>query len=766
MNNQAGDKRRSDPKLPDAAREIVLKDSEGLYRTLAETTPAAVMLTDKLGRCIYANDQAAQLTGYSMEELRDGASLLHPDEVQSGEMRDRVFREGTSGRAYETRFVRKDGEAFWVSVSWEPVRDGDGRLQGLCVSFTDVTERKLAEEAIQASEERYRTLVNNTPGAVYRCALDDDWTAEFLSDAIEGISGYPASDFIGSRVRTYASIIHPEDALLVRLGIAQAVGRGEPYELEYRVIGSMGNTKWVHEKGQGILGEDGSLLWLEGLILDITDRKLAEDELRKTEERYRLLAENASDLLWQMDMEGRLLYVSQAVRRFGYEPEELIGHSVYEFLPPQQNVIFLERHANNTLDPVPKRYEALMYRRDRSLVWLEISLDFVLREGRPVEIQGIARDVSERKKAEQALRESEERYKSIVESTADLIMLTLPNGNVTYLSPSCHSVIGYHPEDLVGTNPDIFHPDDKPTIRAAVQRALGGRSGTNVEYRIISPEGETKWVSHSWSPIVDEDRLQLVVSVVRDITERRLAEETLRRAHADLEKSYNIQREFLNNVTHEVRTPLTAVQGYVSMMIEGIAGPLTEQQEALLRKVLASSDHLLRIVGGVLEVARLKSGAAVPRPKACKPSQTVDNALLSVLPQAHQKGLEVTVEASRNGRMGLYDEEKLAIIVTNLLSNAVKFTERGEIRVMVDCCALGTEIIIADTGAGIPESALECIFEEFSQLDYPGRHKPAGFGLGLAIVASMVDIIGATLMVSSLKGTGTAFTLYVPALEG
>jgi diguanylate cyclase (GGDEF)-like protein/PAS domain S-box-containing protein len=142
-------------------------------------------------------------------------------------------------------------------------------------------ERVQVLEELRVSEERFRTLLSNIPGAMYRCGLDSNWDMEFISHNIEAISGYPASDFIQSRVRTFASIIHPEDQRMVEVTVGEAVDRSEPYIIEYRIIGADGGVRWVYEKGQGVFGPDGSVLWLDGAIFDVTERKLLQQQLAK-----------------------------------------------------------------------------------------------------------------------------------------------------------------------------------------------------------------------------------------------------------------------------------------------------------------------------------------------------------------------------------------------------------------------------------------------------------------------------------------------------
>jgi PAS domain S-box-containing protein len=548
---------------------------------------------------------------------------------------------GFPGLIPEVRLLKKDGSEMWASLWWHPMIDRNGNIQCIGVILADITERMRVKQDLHTSEERFSSLLANVPGVVFRCAYDKDWTMILLSNGLEDISGYPASDVLFSTVRNYDSLIHPDDRNMVNMTISNAVEQREAYSLNYRIIHKDGSIRWVYERGQAVFTQNGKVLWLDGVILDVTDRK----------------------------------------------------------------------------------------------------------------------------SAEAALQESEERYKSIVENSSDVIVLTRPDGTLAYISPACKTVAGYEPEELLDKKPWMFHPDDLERITENYQRALQGNDGSDLEYRVITKTGQTKWVSHSWSPIFSDGKLQTIVSVIRDITERKEVEETLVKARDDMERAYQLQRQFLNNVTHEVRTPLTAIQGYAKMILEGLAGPVSAEQVSLLHKVVCSSNDLIEMVAGVLEVARLKSGILGLRTKVCNPCHTVEKAVSTITPQAQQKGLKISVYMPSHKSTGVYDEEKLYTILTNLLANAIKFTDKGEIEVFVDYNETGVEIVIADTGMGIDQAHLGSIFDEFSQLEMPKKHKPTGFGIGLAIVATMVNCIGATLAVSSKQNVGTAFTLSVPTLE-
>lgn len=604
----------------------------------------------------------------------------------------------------------------------------------------------------------YRMLAEVIPMAVL--VVDADGRHFYVNELASRMTGYSVDELMAG-----VWMVHPDDKKARHI-YEQALREGtEGSFYETRLVRKDGTEFWASISWRSVKDERGRVVAFFTFIADITELKAAQDALRRADERYRVLAENTSELFWEMELDGTFSFVSPAVRRLGYEPEEWVGHHLNEFLPVDEQSVFLQRLSADIIRLGNHRYEVRALRKDGSPVWMEVLVDFVVEDGRPVRIQGAARDITERKAAEEALRQSEQKYRGIVENSHDLITLVQPDGAVSYASPACRHILGYEPEELLEKGSDVVHPDDRQRVRQAYERARGGEPGTNLEFRVITKSGETRWVLHSWSPVFSGGELQTIVSVTRDITERKQAEESLRQAHAELEEAYRFQSEFINSVTHEVRTPLTAVKGYAEMLLEELAGPVSDEQAALLKKVLTSSDHLLEMVNGILRIARLRSGKAAVNPKACDPKAVVEKCVSAVTPQALQKGLAITVNADHSKSTGVYDEERLITVVTNLLTNAVKFSEAGNIEVFVSRCSSGAEIVVADSGIGISDSDIETIFDEFVQLSQPRRHKPAGFGIGLAIVAAMIDTMGAGLIVSSAKGVGTAFTLHVPVLD-
>lgn len=258
-----------------------LKESKEKYRDILENTSDLVQIVAPDGKILFANRGWRETLGYSEEET-PGMSLfdiIHPDSMEHCMETFKRVMSGETVRDIKATFVAKDGRQIVIEGNASCKLMEGNPVAAMCI-FHDVTERKLAEETLRGREKWLRALVANVPGAVYRAACDpENWTIAFFSDPIEEITGYPASDFIGDEVRTYASIIHPDDTKMVEEIVLDCVDKKLPFALEYRITCADGSIRWVHDRGRGVFDDDGELLWLDGVVLDITERKLAEKKL-------------------------------------------------------------------------------------------------------------------------------------------------------------------------------------------------------------------------------------------------------------------------------------------------------------------------------------------------------------------------------------------------------------------------------------------------------------------------------------------------------
>ncbi|MHC5061775.1 MAG: PAS domain S-box protein [Planctomycetota bacterium] len=262
------------------------------------------------------SDEMFSIFGLARAEFtasyNDFIDIVHPKDREFVNEQVRLALEGQIPFDCQFHLLLKDGTLKDIEAKGKIFRDENGKPMRMIGTNQDITERRQAEEALRESEERFRTLVENIPGVSYRCACDEHWTMYFISAEIQKLSGYQASDFVNNTVRTYASIIHPQDRQMVKDAVLQSVSSKKTFTIECRIICAKGQIRWVFEKGQGVFDVDGKLLCLDGVIVDITERKQAEEALRSSEMKSRALLEGSPVCNKIIDLDSRLLYMSTA----------------------------------------------------------------------------------------------------------------------------------------------------------------------------------------------------------------------------------------------------------------------------------------------------------------------------------------------------------------------------------------------------------------------------------------------------------------------
>jgi PAS domain S-box-containing protein len=360
-----------------------------------------------------------------------------------------------------------------------------------------------------------------------------------------------------------------------------------------------------------------------------------------------------------------------------------------------------------------------------------------------------------------------ELLREIVAQHSNTPMAVVRNLVVLEANDALATFMGAHsPEEVRGLDvTPMLTPASRDIARERFQRRAAGEvMGEAQEYQATTLDGRDVYFelsAISWPP----DPLT-TLTIVRDITEIREAEQALQKKTDELAAAYDSQKEFIRNIIHDVRTPMTSVTGYARMLLEGLAGPLNEEQRSMLGRMLVSAETLLRMMDTLVETARLGSGITQLKASPASPGAIARSIVETLYPQAAKKGLSLVLNARECGDNGLYDADKIRMLLINLLSNAIKYTETGGVEVSVSTVEGGAEIVVTDSGVGIPEGQLASAFEEYRQLNQQNQTNEAGFGLGLSIVHRLISVMEATLVVSSAAGVGTAFTVFIPAVDG
>ncbi|MBI5118816.1 PAS domain S-box protein [Candidatus Poribacteria bacterium] len=522
-----------------------VRESEERFRILTEQSLLGIYIV-KDSKVVFTNEVVCEITGYTRREILSWESegfikIVYPDDRAFVLEQARKKQAGTGGviPRYEFRIISKSGEVKWLSLHSKTIQyDGGNAIEAVVL---DITEQKLAEAALNESEERYRTLVEHAADMI--CTIDlKSGAITNVNAFVTKILGYERGEIL--RKLSFLDLVHQGDQerVLVRLHELAIKGTRVP-NFALRLRKADGDYIQAEVNGTVTFDSANHPATLVGVIRDVTERKKTEDALRESEARYRLLAENASDHIWTADMSMRFTYLSPSLTRFrGYTVEEGLAQTLDEVLTPQSFAAGmqalaeeLEIEAGETKDLSRSRTIDLEHNcKDGSTVWAEVKMTFIRdAEGRPVGVLGVSRDISERKRAEQALMESETRYRTLVEEAREMIVtLDLATGTISNANKYAGEALGYKREDVLNkvNFREMIHPDDFEDVAIHLhKRVTGEEQHPNFPFRLRKADGSYMDIELNGAVIYDgEGRPKTYMGVMRDVTERNRAEQALR----------------------------------------------------------------------------------------------------------------------------------------------------------------------------------------------------------------------------------------------
>ncbi len=437
-------------------------------------------------------------------------------------------------------YTQVNNQEIWLQLT-ATLTNNQLKIPKIVVTIVDITKRKATEEALLNSEEIFRSLVSSIPGVFYRCKNDEDWTMHFISESVFDLTGYPATDFINNQVRPFANIIHPQDLEKVAITVQAALDKKQAYIIEYRILTVDGTVKWLYEKGQGIFDSNGNLNWLDGVILDISQRRAAEEALRQKQEQYRSIFETVSDGIAIFDLDtGKLVELNHAFCRIhGYEYNELIGLHPAKLIHPDSYHLFTE-FAETVQVGLEFNCQAVIIKKDGTSVDIEV-------KGNPIiynnQLHGLSvvRDISqqqaalhERKQIEAQLKISEQRFRDVSEAAGEYVWEIDANGIYTFITDKCKLVKGYEASQLLGHSPfEFMLEEDIQHVQAVLDNAISNKSNFKLEHRDVTASGTIFWEEVSGIPLINsQGEIIGFRGTGISITERKLAKVALAKSEA------------------------------------------------------------------------------------------------------------------------------------------------------------------------------------------------------------------------------------------
>ena len=759
--------------------EASFREVEGKYRDFFEQSAEGIYQSTLDGRLITANPALARMFGYdSPEEMisstSDVGSELYADPDQRAEFVRRVREQG-SASGFEAVGRRKDGSEVWFLLSGHLLRDertGEAvRLEGL---VEDITQRKLAEEQLRHAEARYRMLVERMPAVTFVDRADGSEESLYVSPQIEDMLGYTPQEWIAGRL--WRERLHPGDQERILASDERFEAHGDPVNAEYRLFAKDGSVVWIREETVLVRGEGNEPLYVQGIMTDVTGRKLAEDRLQQAEARYRMLVERMPAVVYiqEIGSPDSAMYMSPRIENLtGYTPEECRDPDLrWRMVHPddRERMESEDEQTGESGEVFASEYRVV--HRDGHTVWVRNEAVMLEDEATGSRYwQGFMLDITKRKQAEEAMRRAEERFRALVENSMDLTVVQKADGTITYVSPSVERVLGYRPEELLGERArDYMHPEDREGAARVFSEALEG-AGTlpSRVMRYRHKDGSWRYIELVGNNRLGDPNIRGIVSNGRDITDRKETELELQKAKEEAEAANRSKSEFLANMSHEVRTPMNGVIGMTELLLDT---NLSDEQREYAETVRGSGQSLLSIINDILDFSKIEAGRLTLEAIGFDLQREVEDVAALLAGGAHDKGLELTsfVEpGTPNAVRG--DPFRLRQILTNLLGNAIKFTERGEVTVRAGAVEETPEDVVIrfevkDTGIGMTEEQRSRLFQAFSQADASTTRRYGGTGLGLAISRQLVGMMGGEIGVESEPGEGSTFWFTVRLEKG
>jgi PAS domain S-box-containing protein len=625
------------------------------------------------------------------------------------------------------------------------------------------------------AERSYRLLVEQTPLVIYvwdPTRPAGDGALLFVSPQIEALIGYSADEWT-SDPGLWIQRMHPDDRDRVLERSDETDRAGGEFHMEYRSIHRDGHIVWIRDDAHPVRwGADGEPTLVQGVMVDITRTKAAEDERRETQRRFQALVERLPAVTYVEDaMTGRYRYLSPQIAELsGYPLQQWIDDEDLwsKVLHPEDRERVLAENAADTGDSWNNDYR--MRRPDGRTVWVH-NESVLIRgdDGTPLEWVGVCTDLTEQKEAWDQVRAAEERFRAIVEHIPAAVYLDRPDGSMesVYVSPQVESVMGVSVERYLDEPElwlDLMSEEDRLRCEQRYLDAVEARRSWVDEYRIRKPDGQLAWIHDETTFIADTDGEPLfLLGVLYDVTERKRAEEALRRserrehdAAERLRMVDDMKNMFLAAVSHELRSPLTSILG-LSLTLERTTDLSPEDRNDFAVRLSANAQKLDRLLKDLLDLDRLNRGIIEPRRRTCDVGELARTTLatLETLSERHVVVSTEVVELP-------VDASKVERIVENLLTNAARHTPAdGTIWLRVEAQPDGVLIAVDDDGPGVAEDIRTTIFEPFRQGPAAPTHSP-GTGIGLSLVARFAELHGGRAWVEGRLGGGASFRVFLP----
>ncbi|MFX0035662.1 MAG: PAS domain S-box protein [Candidatus Hermodarchaeota archaeon] len=748
-----------------------LKESEEKYSNLFHHSNDAIFLHDLEGNIIDVNQRVLEQFGYTREEiLKLKIPELHPiSELESSKKAfEEIEKKGVI--RFEISFKKKNGKIFLAEVSSSLFEVGGKQvIQGI---VRDITVRVLTEKLLKESEEKYHQLFNKAPYPIALFSLEGNML-DCNSATTSLLSTQTLKDYVGKNYKEFWTY-HEKNVPLIALfnnKFNEIIKAGKTLNFEFPIHQTKGGIIWCYTTASKI--KIGKNEFIQIILMDISAQKEAQQRLKESEEKYRNLVENAHEGVWAVDEKDVTIFVNPKLcEMIGYTRDEIMGTSLNNFLD-DTNIELINSYRKRREKGLKDTYELEFIKKDGTILSTSINAAPIFNiSGEFKGSFAFINDITNRKMAEQKLKESEERYRNLIESVPFSIVLIDQKGKIVYCNPPTEVLIGYSRDELIDyefKNLPAIHPKYLPILLERFQKVLKGEILAPLDIELYKKDGRTIWIRYQ-STLVKLGDDMLLQTIINEITEQKKADFLIKRELEILKELDQIRKDLVSRVSHELKTPLFTVCAAAELLLDLYIDRFKDEEKELIQMIEKGGNRLKYLVDNLLDVTRIE----YRKFELDKNSNDIGQIIRECSREMNHllKKRNLTLELNLKDEVILnVDKVRIEQVLLNLISNAIKNTPpKGKINIKLIENKKWAEISINDTGIGLTEEEMEKLFTRFGKIERYGEGLEyidiQGTGLGLYISKEIMDLHGGQIWAESAgRNRGCTFTIKLPIIK-